>query len=416
MRYKIIFILLLMGMAIAQDFDFQEHIQQRLPQTKLGEQRFEKLSLIRNELLQIFKEKRLENVDSILKIGDDEFGKRIWISANERLLIYLIIGGGEKIKKSKELRNVLWGNNRSFGYMKYPQSCLLYGSENKFNYYELGYAPDLIDHLRSYYQDSSVKILDGIKNKYPDLVEFISLCECDDVDPKPFLGDAQRFYTKKLVLFSKKYPNSEFTEDILENTSIDKKWTGNGMLFGGGPSYNFFDSKTNTLISDGAQGNVFVDFNFPLLKLGLDFQVRAATPKRSFALDDTIIGTNVTINFIRTIISTGYSFKAREDLFITPFSGLLISNFGIPKTDEKKIGRSFDNGSIVGIPVGVKVDYLVLSWGDKGWDGEGRSGLGMRLDLSYEYGRWNELEPGLGMNAFGIGLRIFSGIIGISRI
>jgi hypothetical protein len=212
-----------------------------------------------------------------------------------------------------------------------------------------------------------------------------------------------------------KHPESPFTDDILDRTSIGKSWSGNGWLLGAGPVLAWNDAETRSLIGNGFHGALFTDFNFPLFKLGFEVQIRPFTPRRPFVLGDTLFGRDAGVNFTRMILSIGRSFRLAPDLFLTPYTGLLISRLDLVANEEERLGKEGYEESTLGIPVGTRLDYMWHYDLTNADADDVVNGLGFRLSAAWHHGRWKELEPGLGGQGLVLGFRVFYAAFGLAR-
>ncbi len=376
-----------------------------LPQTEVGEARAEILSRIRCDLLDALKRRESGRMDSLLTAGDAEFGERIWLSSEERIGLYLLLGKGDAIRQDSRLRDAMWGDGGDYS-SGYPPTFCLRSRHSAFSELRLlGYAPDLIDHLAMRLAADQDSVLAGLK-AYPDLVHFYSLVLCPDSDEKrwsrtdPWKDSLENYLTK--------YPDSPFSRDIRLRRR-KSHWTGNGWIAGGGPAYTWYDDATASLISDGMQGSFFTDFNFRYLKTGLEIQTREFTARRSFRLGDSLLPSGAKGFLTRFIVHTGYSVRLFPDAFVTPYTGFLVTRLDISDADKERLDADAGEKRSYGFPIGAHFDYLVRPFGN--FVDEEAISMGFRLNLAYHHGNWSDAESGLGDQGFVIGASIFLGIV-----
>ena len=237
------------------------------------------------------------------------------------------------------LREVLWGYpDETTTWIYFPEFCPERVSSGKIPVRNLGYAPDLIDHLHGWLAADFEAVMARL-SAWPDLVAFLRLTRCT-TEREPWrdmdsLGRA----------FQRRFPESPISRDIASFVHGVPEWTGNGVYFGGGPSYGWHDGRTSGLVSPGLQGGFFFAFHFPYLKLGSEMQVRTFTARRDFVGADTVLPRGEETDFLRITFTAGYSFPLGKDLFWTPYTGLLIS--GLDWT----------------APEGAKVTWTLPCWG-----------------------------------------------------
>lgn len=382
------------------------------PQFAAGEKRREILSRIRNDLVTAVKEGRPDRMDSLLREGDREFGRRIWMSRTERLYLYLLLGHGKKIVQDEGMRGVFWGESEvySYGRHAFPRLCPGEGESEYIGSTQLGYAPDLIDHLKDRFVQDREAILERLKSQ-PDLRDLAVLARCPDPLRRGG-GDLTRTDVRALEDFVRKHPDSRLAAEILQRSPINKAWTGNGWLIGGGAAFSWYDGKTRSLLDDGFQGSLFSDGNFPLLKTGIDFQIRPFTPRRPFAFDDTVVS-DVDPSFLRIVLHAGHAFRLARNAYLTPFTGIIFSDLSLGQADEERLRKKDKSESSVGFPLGANLDCLYILPGQD--NGEVLAAFGLRLSFAWHYGNWADMESGLGNQGAVLGLKLFYAMVGMRR-
>lgn len=371
-----------------------------------GLQRLETLAMFRNALLEAVRDRHPERVDSVRRAGDAEFGRRLWLSPEERVLVLALAGQGGTLLAERKLRDVLWGRPDEYSrWVHFPEFCPETDYGRRMPASNLGYAPDLIDHLHAWLAEDFEKVAARL-SPWPDLVEFLRLTRCL---PE---GRPWRDMDSSGRAFQARFPESPFSRDIASFLPGVTEWTGSGFLFGGGPSYGLHDGSTAGLVSQGLQGSFFIALHFPYLKLGMDNQVRTFTARRDFAAADTLLPRGEEAEFLRVAFTAGYSFPLGRDLYLTPFTGLLLSGLDWHAPEGVSEEREFHPRAL-GWPAGMHLDWVFypIDTGNR----ELGAGIGMRASALYTYGRWKELEAGLGDHGFLVGLSIFFGILGIEE-
>lgn len=376
-----------------------------LPMGEQGRQRLEILAGFRNGLLQAARDRRPERLDSLRTAGDAEFGPRLWLHPEERVLLLALAGQGAPLVAERELREALWGNQGDYSWLYFPELCPEQGSGRKIPVPNLGYAPDLIDHLHGWMAEDFENVMARL-SPWPDLVEFLRLTRCTN-EPSPWrdmdsLGRA----------FRARFPESPISRDIAAFLPGVPEWTGNGVYFGGGPSFGWHDDHTASLVSPGLQGGFFFAFHFPHLELGVDFQVRTFTALRAYTAADTVLPRGTETDFLRIAFTAGHSFPLGRNLYWTPCTGLLLSGLDWSAPEGVSEDRDFHPRAL-GWPLGMYVDWMFhpIETGNH----QVSPGLGLRLSALYAYGRWSALEAGLGEQGFLVGLSVFLGWMGMEE-
>lgn len=375
------------------------------PQFAAGEKRREILSRIRNDLVTAVKENGLEKMDSLLREGDREFGRRIWLSREERLYLYLVLGHGKRIIEEDGMQGVFWGGFDSYdAYLRqaFPRLCPGESAGGYAVATRLGYAPDLIDHLKDRFRADRPAILERLASQ-ADVHDLVAIARC----PEPGRGDREVLTRSDLRIledFIRKHPDSWLTAEIRDRTRIDKSWTGNGVLAGGGPAFSWHDGKTASLIDDGFQGSFFMDLNLPMLKTGFEVQFRSFSPRRAFAFDDTVVSAGEA-NFRRIVLHAGHSFRLARNAYLTPYTGFVFSEMSLGQADEERLKKKDKSESSIGYPVGANLDYLFVLPGQD--SREFHAGFGLRLAIAWHYGDWEDMESGLGKQGAVLGLKLF---------
>jgi hypothetical protein len=408
-----------MGMAIlclalasaGREHGFGE--EEGFPQFAAGEKRLEILSRIRNDLILAVKENRPDRMDSLLQEGDGEFGRRIWLSKEERLYLYLLVGRGGQIVREEGMSGIFWGETGfydAYSRQPFPRLCPGESVAGNIGPTQLGYAPDLIDHLKDRFIRDREAVLERLK-PHADVHDLVSIARCPD--PGRMGRDGlTRSDLRVLEEYVRGHPDSRLTAEILRRSSIDKSWSGNGWLMGVGPAYSRHDEKTRSLLDDGFQGSLFMDFNFPLLKTGIDLQFRPFTPRRPFAFDDTVVSAREA-SFYRFVLHAGHSFRLARNAFLTPYTGIVFSELSLAQADEERLKKKDKSESSVGFPLGANLDYLFILPGQDSH--ELLAGFGLRLAFAWHRGNWQDMESGLGKQGAVLGLKVFYATAGVRR-
>jgi hypothetical protein len=147
-----------------------------------------------------------------------------------------------------------------------------------------------------------------------------------------------------------------------------------------------------------------MDFNFPLLKTGLDVQFRSFSPRRAFAFDDTVVSAGEA-NFQRIVLHAGHSFRLARNTYLTPYTGFVFSEMSLSQAEEERLKKKDKSESSVGYPVGANLDYLFFIPGQD--NREFHAGFGLRLAFAWHYGDWEDMESGLGKQGAVLGLKVF---------
>ena len=380
-----------------------------LPQFDVGAKRQELLSRLRNDLLEAVKQRDAARMDSALAAGDREFSTRIWLDRDERLILYLLLGKGDAILRDGSLRLALWGVGLEYPEPRAPAFCPRVEYHSRSDVARLGYAPDLIDHLINRLKAESDSVAGGLK-AYPDLADFYAMARCDEEGQgKPA---ARVSPERALAAFLGKHPRSPFADDIRRLSRRKPHWTGNGWTAGAGPSFAWRDRATASLITDGVQGGFFTGLNFPGLKIGMEGQFREFTAHRPFRLRDTVFAAGTKGYFNQGILDAGYAFETLPDLFLTPFAGLLLTDFGLTAMEEDRLGKKgFDERSY-GFCLGTRAEYMAKIWAEPGMRDDVAMGLGFRLSAAYHHGPWQDMERGLGEQGFLLSAQVFIGLVG----
>jgi hypothetical protein len=376
-----------------------------LPETPIGEQRYALVAVLRNGLLEAVRQRNPETLDSLREAGDREFGRRIWLDTEERLLLYLLSGRGDRVVLDRNMRNRLWQADDEWpSYRLFHAFCPEERPPPKLSKASLGYAPDLADHLHAWLAADFEQAL-GRLRIWPDLADFLRSTRCAHGTRKEPVDVWQAMQD-----FRDRHPTSAFSADMAADIPVEGEWTGNGWLMGGGASFGWFDERTSSLIRNGVHGGFFMDFNFPLVKIGADFQIRPFTPARAFMLGDTL--RNQKGELMQIILHAGYAFRLGRNLYCTPFSGLTLSSLDLHLTEEERKGRKDISTHSMGWPLGAHLDWTFSSMAEGTGNGNTRIGLGLRLTALYNHGNWKELESGLGDEGWIAGMKVYFGLIG----
>lgn len=364
------------------------------------------LARLRLDLLAAARDRLPERLDSLRLAGDAEFGQRLWLYPAERVLLLTLAGQGGQLVAERELRDELWGNpGESTSWVYFPEFCPARTFRREVPIRNLGYAPDLIDHLHGWLAADFETVMARL-SPWPDLVEFLRLTRCStELLPWRDMDSLGRD-------FQRRFPESPISRDIASFLPGVPEWTGNGLYLGAGPSFGLNDGHTEDLMSQGVQGGFFFAFHFPHLKLGSEFQIRTFTAKRAFAAADTLLPRGEEAGFLRITLTAGYSFPLGRDIYWTPYTGFLISGLDWSAPEGVSEEREFHPRTL-GWPLGMHVDWMFhpFETGNRAIT----AGMGLRLSALYTYGRWSELETGLGDHGFLAGLSVFIGFMGMEE-
>ncbi len=285
---------------------YRTHLQGELDSasTEIGKERSIKLSNLRNSLLTNVKAGNTQNLNTIILEGDTEFSNYPWITIEERLFLYLILGEFNEIINDYSLRKIIWLGNQYNSYLpkiSFPQFCIDIFQDQFIPSMNFDYAPDLLNHLKFKFKRDKEYIFKGMSS-YKDLYDFLKISECEDKifnQTNYYNQNLPKHQLKILREYVEKHPNSNFSKDIDFLPPTNYKLTGNGFLSGAGPRFDVFDSESQSVIKNGLNGGLFVEARFPLLVTTANFQFREFTSRRDVRLKDTTFSQGASLNLFR---------------------------------------------------------------------------------------------------------------------
>ncbi len=338
-------------------------------------------SAARSIIIHYFQKGAIDSIDMVISFCDTLTTlNREWLSGHERILIELLKGNIDSLKRPDFFKNHLSLADTADVEVIITRPPRYDPYRHTIPHHD-NLSPFL---LQNYRQKVTV-----FKNRYP---EEVLLWEFLDI-----IFDCTQ---KKVIQYLVNYPNSPYHNLVLYNYFIRYTYRHHGIMGGMGYSFINFGKEPNLLFQDKIAFHGFVDMYLRGFAITVSLSVATKGAKSNLIVNEDTVFTGTSYRDIFFETAVGHIISIRDRVYITPFVG--VGGFHT----SPLVRKDFSLPAVIGVKAGFSSHFRIAFYDTEFISSTPKPDLAIRLEVGYRYNKFYRIRSDLGTDSFYITLAL----------